>query len=426
MYKLKVNGEGVTAREFSLSPGQHTIGRNPESSFCLDHPSVSGCHGEFIVQDCLVHYQDRNSTNGSFLNGHPIQQVLLQAGNILQLGEVKLHFEEAAAVTTPAPSGSRLKLNRAAAPPPNLAEASPGMPMAEIPCRNHPSTPAALACQQCGTLFCEACISSRQVGKKVWRTCPVCQGQCVSLADRQKVEAEGARTFFSVLPSAFKYPFVQNGLILLIAGTIMFSILDGMLFLSQFFRKFLWLFTGLTYGYLFAYMQRILVTSSQGENEPPDWPDLSDWWDDIWRPFFMFTFTVALSLGPALGYLIWAASSEADVNSLVLLPLIAFGVLYFPMALMAVCIADSVVAANPFLVLSSIARIPLEYLVASGVFFSVVVLRYACETGLKAAIPFPLVPGIISAFVALYFVMVEMRILGLMHLKTKKRLRWSR
>ena len=65
-----------------------------------------------------------------------------------------------------------------------------------------------------------------------------------------------------------------------------------------------------TYGYLFAYMQRIVSCSAQGEDDVPDFPDVTEFWSDIFQPFLLFTGTVVISFAPAIAVAVWMRDSE--------------------------------------------------------------------------------------------------------------------
>ncbi len=78
------------------------IGRAPGNELCLDNDSVSAHHAE------LNYFTGRNftlldlgSTNGTWVNGKQIQQCLLHDGDVVELGEVRLHFRAQAYVSAP-------------------------------------------------------------------------------------------------------------------------------------------------------------------------------------------------------------------------------------------------------------------------------------------------------------------------------------
>lgn len=60
-------------KQLTLREGQGvTIGRSPENGIVLPDPTVSRHHGELQLREGDLLYRDTGSTNGSFLNNHPV------------------------------------------------------------------------------------------------------------------------------------------------------------------------------------------------------------------------------------------------------------------------------------------------------------------------------------------------------------------
>ncbi len=74
--------------------GEMTIGRDSENSIMLADPSVSGRHASVVRERDGFRLADFGSTNGTFVNGRPVDArgVLLQGGEQLALGAVVLRF----------------------------------------------------------------------------------------------------------------------------------------------------------------------------------------------------------------------------------------------------------------------------------------------------------------------------------------------
>ena len=93
------------------------------------------------------------------------------------------------------------------------------------------------------------------------------------------------------------------------------------------------------------------------------------------------------------------------------------------MAMLAVAMADSLTGLNPLFVIPSICKVPLEYLVAC----CVVLVIYAVKLAVGFVLAFlsiPLVTALLSGFLSLYFLTVEMRLLGTLYYTRKDRLNW--
>jgi hypothetical protein len=416
MAKLRIATQDGQVLAVDLQPGVNTLGREAANSLRIEHPTISGFHCEVTVREDAVLVKDLNSTNGTFIDGKQVQEGYLISGQVLQLGAVAMRYEAGLALTPEAPATPAAR---------SAGRSGTG-------CRNHPEVPAELVCIQCHQLFCTACVTTRPASGKVWQLCPVCKGRCRPL--REHLEEEQRRrtlegqTFFQRLPGVFKYPFVRGGAVLLVAGTLLYCMMGLAAFVSRYagglgLGSALILFV-FSVGYLFAFMQRIIVASSQGEEGLPSWPEFTEWGSDIIRPFLMLVFTVAMCFGLPLAYLIYTLSSEQDLAVLVFYPLLAFGFFYFPMALLAVAISDNFSSLNPFVVLPAIAKMPREYLVACLMFFAVVAIRHVGERVLEAIIRIPVLPQLLIGFLALYCLTVEMRILGLLYYTNRKRFGW--
>lgn len=69
------------------------LGRTPDNDLCFDNNSVSGHHAEiYHLPDGSFQICDLGSTNGTRVNGQSIQIQILNHGDVVELGEVRLHF----------------------------------------------------------------------------------------------------------------------------------------------------------------------------------------------------------------------------------------------------------------------------------------------------------------------------------------------
>lgn len=397
MAKLLIKSGGEQNREISLQPGANRIGRSVSCDFQIVDASVSSSHCEIHLKNGAVHVRDLGSTNGTFINGQQINESTLDPGQVLRLGNVELFYpvEDTIAEprekiarpavrivtaaskesTQPASAGTRLQVVQPEAPPP-------------LPPRIGPA-PAAR--------------------------------QYMMAPPRQ------TETFFQRLPSALTYPFRRNGFILLVTGTLFFGILTGLLSAPSFglFALLGILVLGLfTSGYLAAYLLKIIVSSAGGEEELPAWPDFNNWWDDIIQPALLVIATFVVSFAPVLGVAFWGGDLDPSVRLVFLVASLLFGCFYLPMGLLAVAMYDSMFALNPLLIVPSIIKIPKEYLAACFTLALIIVIETACSFVLNL-IPIWIIPALISGFLSLYFLAVEMRILGLMYQTKQDDLNWS-
>lgn len=68
--------------------GPITIGRSPNSDICIDEPFVSAAHARLTLQGPALVLEDLDSTNGTMVNGHMIDQAItLRDGDEVQVGD---------------------------------------------------------------------------------------------------------------------------------------------------------------------------------------------------------------------------------------------------------------------------------------------------------------------------------------------------
>jgi pSer/pThr/pTyr-binding forkhead associated (FHA) protein len=84
------------------------IGRAEECAVSINHPSVSRVHAEIrpLVAGCYE-IVDHGSANGVRINGTDLRRSLLEAGDLLELGDIKLRFVGRGQFYTPGADGSQ-------------------------------------------------------------------------------------------------------------------------------------------------------------------------------------------------------------------------------------------------------------------------------------------------------------------------------
>jgi hypothetical protein len=430
---VKTGAPGA-GRRIELKPGVNRLGRSPNNDFLIDDPSVSGTHCQIVVERGTVLVRDLGSTNGTFVDQVSVQEVVLQSGQTLRLGCVEMVLEsggalaESAAVSVgvaPAMESETAALQADATAVAATAGAGTEAGGEPAVCHHHRRALARWVCGSCHKFLCDLCISSRRAGPTEGKVCRGCGGECAPVAVR--LVAPERKSFFALLPGTFSYPFKGDGLMLLIAGTVFFAVLDFAAYVAGYAPLLgfvaLVIITVFGLGYLFAYAKNIVATSAQGEDRTPGWPDFSEWGSDIIVPFFQLLALLLMSFGPPVALAGWGIS-EGWLPGWTLGPAFAVGCLVAPMALLGISLYDTIAALNPVLIVVSILKVPVDYLAACVVFGLVVLVQWLGELLLKAVLPVPIVPPLVSTFVGLYFFTVEMRVLGLLYLANKARLGW--
>ncbi len=68
--------------------GPVVVGRSSSSDIVVDEPYVSASHARFTLQGPALVLEDLGSTNGTLVNGHPIEQaVTLRETDEVQVGD---------------------------------------------------------------------------------------------------------------------------------------------------------------------------------------------------------------------------------------------------------------------------------------------------------------------------------------------------
>jgi pSer/pThr/pTyr-binding forkhead associated (FHA) protein/TolA-binding protein len=94
-------------REFEISKTEAVIGRTDDNEVPIDHRSVSRHHAKIVttMAGSKASYKivDLGSSNGTLVNGEQYAQLALKAGDLIELGHVKLRFVPPGATYTLTP-----------------------------------------------------------------------------------------------------------------------------------------------------------------------------------------------------------------------------------------------------------------------------------------------------------------------------------
>lgn len=406
MPRFIVNPGSAEEWDFELSGKSVSVGRSESNDVQLEHRSVSSLHCELLMAGGRVRLKDLGSTSGTFVNGELVEQSELRSGDNIRVGEVEMRFE----TDTPVVMESAM---RAAEPPlpPRLSVGAPSF--TSSCCKFHPQTLARYRCPKCSRALCELCVSARSSNGEVKKFCRNCGVECEPLL--AVVGAARERPgFFATLPRAFLYPFQGSGGMLLVAGTAVFFLFGHFPIIGL-----------ILTGYLFNYAKSVITTTADERQEPPDWPDFSDWKDDILIPYIQVLALLILTLGPAylIGVLRPGTAFQAQVAFFAALSLGAF---LAPMGMLALAMFDSLRALNPIALVWTIMRVPGPYFVAAASFEVVIVVNWLANRVITPMVRVPIVPGVISSFLSLYLLLVGMRMLGLLYASYRERFGWFR
>jgi hypothetical protein len=412
MDRLIINPTSDQPWEAPLRPGRNTLGRAADCDVVLDHSSVASQHAEIEVTGAGVVLRDLASERGSWFQGNRVDELELEPGLEFSVGDVAVRFEGEQRSREPAPS------------------AVPVAAPARRICRHHPREVARWHCSHCGRDFCEACVNVHGGGHVSNHFCRACGDECEALPAPAGFVAgapEAETDFWTLLAQALAYPLRGNGPILLAAGTVFLILVEivmsaagGAVLIGLAAVMIVTVFAG---GYTFNYCKRIIESTANGDDDPPDWPDFSDLTEDAIQPFLQLLALLALVFGPAF-CMPFVQSVPDSVRGWLTLLLTVLGGLLAPIGLLALTIYDRILALNPALLVPSMLRCPLHYFVSALVFLAAIGAYGGVGSLLRWLVPVPFVPGIVAAGLGLYFLIVAMRVLGVFYRANREQLGW--
>lgn len=357
-------------REFILKPGVNTVGRTEDNDLCIPDDSVSSYHGEFVFENGQVVFRDLGSTNGSYVNGQPVQEITLAPGQSFRLGSMDLSVKPFV-VARPLPQISNMLVKPG--PPTGSFYSQIGSSF------TYPVRQGGLFLLVCGTIF----FAMLDFAARIFSVSGVFFFPWLAL-----ITASGI----------YMFAFMQSVITLTCNGDHdRLSWLDLSSFDEGLFRPFLrfiaiWVFY-LTPGFVYIFI------------EQPG-------------------FGIALLLVGVMPDLMSGYNLGLPVVGFILL---FMGFICVPMAVLTVALANSIRGLNPIVVLASIAKVPGQYIVTCLLFLVVLTISSGLDWILHTA-GLPILPALIghfiSHFVFLYGLTVLMRLLGLLYRYNEKKFNW--
>lgn len=170
MPRLVIKTGECRGQELQLQEGANSLGRAEANDFQVDDPIVSGVHCVVHVTPFSVKVRDLGSTNGTFIDGVPVQEAEIKDGQCLRLGTVEMLLQ-VPPVSIAIPELTKEEQPKAAI----LADGN-------VSCLNHTDVVATRKCVQCQRTYCDECVREvRFVGGPSHFFCPACSGACSSL-----------------------------------------------------------------------------------------------------------------------------------------------------------------------------------------------------------------------------------------------------
>ena len=203
---------------------------------------------------------------------------------------------------------------------------------------------------------------------------------------------------------------------MLVVGTILF-VISSLVSYSPFLGGTAALFV---FAYLCGLYFELVELSSDEDNELFTFPDISDPIEDIVLPTVKVIGVIIISFLPLIAWIIWGDDSLPLYNETIY-ALVALGIFYIPMAMLATITLGSLRGAMIHIVLPSIFKAgPLYLLVAF--MLGAIYTAEAFAFGYLDQWPFVTIP--VAAFIAMYALMTNARTLGLLLQRREEELGW--
>jgi pSer/pThr/pTyr-binding forkhead associated (FHA) protein len=104
--KLLVKLHGQVSSSIDLRRDCFTIGRKPDNDLSIDDHTVSSHHAKIIRVQSVYFVEDLKSTNGTAVNGHPIERTQLHDADVITIGHHRIIFQDSGTVPACASSTS--------------------------------------------------------------------------------------------------------------------------------------------------------------------------------------------------------------------------------------------------------------------------------------------------------------------------------
>lgn len=235
--------------------------------------------------------------------------------------------------------------------------------------------------------------------------------------ESEDTEALESERLVKMLLHAFQYPLSKDGWAILIPGGIM-ALLLSIGSLAPVIGLVAAIFSA---GYFASYYSDIIASSINGDENPPDWPVVSNFVEDILWPALAMAGVALISFSPTFLYSLYAGkmASSGIIGSL----LYFVGCAYFPMAMIAFVMNSSVSAAWPQRVIPAILRCLPEYFVPVVLLIGIKIASVLLEGALSILPVF--LSSAIMTLIGFYLLMVQARITGLTALQLRERMAWG-
>jgi len=259
----------------------------------------------------------------------------------------------------------------------------------------------------------------------------------MSLEERQKLDGEirvdeteqAEERKLPWLVDIFLYPTSASGMIH-IAIFLIVPILIGLLsrFVFSYARHYGGILSLILYvlliGYMFFYFGECIRDSAAGGLRAPETLANAPGTSDLFEQYVCLFACYAFFFGPATFYRSYIYFSNTQMNSAIFWPLLAYGVFFFPMGILAVVMFGSVNGLNPILLIGSIASTFFQYC-GLVIFFSGLYALFILSIILPFRYRWGILPKVISNIVLIWLLLVAGHLIGCFYRRYQKKLNWE-
>lgn len=246
----------------------------------------------------------------------------------------------------------------------------------------------------------------------------------------EHVEADLPRTFFQEFPDACRYP-LRGDAVVYIFLVLFLEVVQAVL--PSFLGLVNLVMTVVIGCYLVLLWQQIVHSTIDGKDRLPEMPFTGINWDENVLLYLRYIVLIFFCFSPVMLFYISAAMNENIPGVLIYL---CYGIscLYFPMAILAFLITDSLAVLSPVFIVRSIFRKFPDYLFLAGLLAlgiaadSLSSLLFEPLTGMDQSLRSKFYLWIVNLLcegVGLYLFFVWMRLVGLFYRHNKDLLAWS-
>jgi len=92
--KLLVKLHGQGSRSIDLTADSFTIGRKSDNDLPIDDHTVSSRHAKIVRVQSVYFLEDLKSTNGTAVNGKPVERAQLHDADVITIGQHRIIFQD--------------------------------------------------------------------------------------------------------------------------------------------------------------------------------------------------------------------------------------------------------------------------------------------------------------------------------------------